>query len=419
MTDTLSKIEKRTAYTLLLPAVFLVFAIVLFPIFANIWISFKEVQLKDIRIPEPRAKKIVKIIPEDKSKLRIVYRLRNSSLIQDINNIKFSDRLPNDIEPVDLDSRCEFKSKKIICNFGNWEAGYKENFEILIQNTNNKEIDKTAVKNQEPKLSGDADNILLTTKFTLKNFKNVFNENEFLDLLLTTFYFTFFGTVGAIIFGMFAAQLVNQKFYGRTFMRSILLFPYVGPVVALAYTWTLMLDPNSGTLNALLVNFGIIDKPINLLGQKYLILSLFGFEIKLRLALTTVIMFEIWRYFPLAFLFILARLQAVPKDLYEAAEVDGAGPFRKFINITLPQITAILSILFMIRFIWNFNKFEDIFLLTGGASGTRTLPINVYQQGFAVSNIGMGSAVSIVIVMLLIIFMIIYFKLIGKRANEV
>ena len=419
MKDTLSKIEKRTAYTLLLPAVLLVFAIVLFPIFANIWISFKEVQLKDIRIPEPRAKKIVKIIPEDKSKLKIVYRLRNSSLIQDINNIKFSDRLPNNIEPVDLDSRCEFKSKKIICNFGNWEAGYKENFEILIQNTNNKEIDKRAVKDQEPKLSGDADNILLTTKFTLKNFKNVFNENEFLDLLLTTFYFTFFGTVGAIIFGMFAAQLVNQKFYGRTFMRSILLFPYVGPVVALAYTWTLMLDPNSGTLNALLVNFGIIDKPINLLGQKYLILSLFGFEIKLRLALTTVIMFEIWRYFPLAFLFILARLQAVPKDLYEAAEVDGAGPFRKFINITLPQITAILSILFMIRFIWNFNKFEDIFLLTGGASGTRTLPINVYQQGFAVSNIGMGSAVSIVIVMLLIIFMIIYFKLIGKRANEV
>ena len=238
MTDTLSKIEKRTAYTLLLPAVFLVFAIVLFPIFANIWISFKEVQLKDIRIPEPRAKKIVKIISEDKSKLKIVYRLRNSSLIQDINNIKFSDRLSNNIEPVDLDSRCEFKSKKIICNFGNWEAGYKENFEILIQNTNNKEIDKRPIKGQKPKLSGDADNILLTTKFTLKNFKNVFNENEFLDLLLTTFYFTFFGTIGAIIFGMFAAQLVNQKFYGRTFMRSILLFPYVGPVVALAYTWT-------------------------------------------------------------------------------------------------------------------------------------------------------------------------------------
>ena len=128
--------------------------------------------------------------------------------------------------------------------------------------------------------------------------------------------------------------------------------------------------------------------------------------------------FEIWRYFPLAFLFVLARLQAIPKDLYEAADVDGAGPLNKFFNITFPQITAIISILFMIRFIWNFNKFEDIFLLTGGASGTRTLPINVYEQGFAISNIGMGSAVSMVIVLILIIFMISYFKLIGKKANE-
>jgi len=112
MTDTLSKIEKRTAYTLLLPAVFLVFAIVLFPIFANIWISFKEVQLKDIRIPEPRAKKIVKTISEDNTKLKIIYRLRNSSLIENIDNIKFLDKLPTNIEPIDLDSRCTFRSKK-------------------------------------------------------------------------------------------------------------------------------------------------------------------------------------------------------------------------------------------------------------------------------------------------------------------
>ena len=72
----------------------------------------------------------------------------------------------------------------------------------------------------------------------------------------------------------------------------------------------------------------------------------------------------------------------------------------------------------MIRFIWNFNKFEDVFLLTGGASGTRTLSINVYQQGFAISDIGTGSAVSIVIVILLLIFMFFYFKLLGKRVDE-
>ena len=418
MSDTLSKIEKRTAYILLLPAVFLVFSIILFPIFANVWISFKEVGLKDIRIPEPRAKKIVKTISNNDSELKIIYKLRNSSLIQEIRNVKFQDKFPKNISPVNLDSRCNFNSKKIICEFGNWEAKYRENFEITITSINGEKIDENIIKSQKPILSGKADNPLLTTNFTINNFKKVFYENEFVELLLTTFYFTFFGTVGAIIFGIMAAQLVNQNIQGRNYMRGILLFPYVGPVVALAYTWTLLLDPNSGTLNALLVNFNVLDAPINLLGQKYIVMSILGFEFKLRLALTTVIFFEIWRYFPLAFLFILARLQAIPKELYEAADVDGASPFQKFFNITLPQITAVISILFMIRFIWNFNKFEDVFLLTGGASGTRTLPINVYQQGFAISDIGMGSAVSIVIVVLLLMFMFFYFKLLGKRVDE-
>ena len=418
MSDTLSKIEKRTAYILLLPAVFLVFSIILFPIFANVWISFKEVGLKDIRIPEPRAKKIVKSVKESPDKIKIIYKLRNSSLILDIRDVKFQDKIPKNTEPLNLDERCKLKSLIINCNFGDWKAKYKENFQIILVNNSGEKIDKKEIKSIKPKLSGKSDNILLNTNFTLKNFKKVFFQNEFFDLLSTTFYYTFFGTVGSIVFGILAAQLVNQKFFGRTFMRSILLFPYVGPVVALAYTWELLLDPYSGTLNNLLLNFQVIQEPLNLLGQKYLTINFFGFDLKLRLALTTVIIFEIWRYFPLAFLFILARLQAVPKELYEAADVDGAGPLQKFISITLPQIMAVISILFMIRFIWNFNKFEDIFLLTGGASGTRTLPINVYEQGFTISDIGMGSAVSIVIVLLLLIFMFIYFRLLGRRADE-
>jgi len=418
MSTKLSSIEKRTAYILTLPAVCLVFAIVLFPIFANVWISFKEVELKDIRIPEPRAKKLVKSISNETSKIKVIYKLRNSSLIQEIRDVKFQDKYPKNFQPLDLDDRCTFKSSKLRCNFGNWDAKYRENFQVIFQYIKDEEINKKEIKKIKPKLTGKSDNILLTSEFTLKNFKKVFLNKEFTDLLLTTFYYTFFGTVGAIVFGILTAQMVNQKFFGRSFMRSVLLFPYVAPVVALAYTWELLLDPNSGTLNSLLVNFQMIKQPINLLGQRYINLEFFGIDFKLRLALTTVIIFEIWRYFPLAFLFILARLQAVPKELYEAAEVDGAGPLQKFINITLPQITAVISILFMIRFIWNFNKFEDIFLLTGGASGTRTLPINVYEQGFAIANIGMGSAVSIVIVMLLLIFMYLYFKLIGKKADE-
>ncbi len=418
MSTKLAKIEKRTAYLLILPSVLLVFSIILFPIFSNIWISFKNVELKDLRIPEPRAKKLVKSINDNPNQIKVIYKLRNSSLTQEITNVKFNDKYPDNIEPIDLNNKCQFKSNLLKCELGNWPKKYRENLEIVFQNTNNQKVSKKEIKSYKPKLSGKSQNILLTYEFTLNNFKKVIKDKAFIDLLSTTFYYTFFGTIGAIVFGILAAQMVNQKFFGRTFMRSVLLFPYVAPVVALAYTWELLLDPTSGTLNNLLINYQIIDGPINLLGQKYVTLNILGFDFKLRLALTTVIIFEIWRYFPLAFLFILARLQAVPKELYEAADVDGANPIQKFLNITLPQILAVISILFMIRFIWNFNKFEDIFLLTGGASGTRTLPINVYQQGFSIGDIGMGSAVSIVIVVFLLIFMFIYFKLLGKRADE-
>ena len=133
MSDTLSKIEKRTAYILLLPAVFLVFSIILFPIFANVWISFKEVGLKDIRIPEPRAKKIVKSIKDSSDEIKIIYKLRNSSLILDIRDVKFQDKTPKNVEPVNLDERCQFKSNIFNCNFGNWKAKYKENFQIILK----------------------------------------------------------------------------------------------------------------------------------------------------------------------------------------------------------------------------------------------------------------------------------------------
>ena len=103
MKNKLLSTEKKTAYLLTLPAVCLVFAIILFPIFANIWISFKEVGLKDIRIPEPRAKKIVKSIKDNPDQLKVIYKLRNSSLILEIRDVKFQDKLPKNIKPINLD----------------------------------------------------------------------------------------------------------------------------------------------------------------------------------------------------------------------------------------------------------------------------------------------------------------------------
>ncbi len=134
-----------------------------------------------------------------------------------------------------------------------------------------------------------------------------------------------------------------------------------------------------------------------------------------------VIIFEIWRYFPLSFLFILARIQSIPQDIYEAAEIDGATPLQQFYYLSIPFLigiiaVGIIAVLFLLRFIWTFNKFDDIFLLTGGNAGTRTLTVNVYEQAFAISNLGAGAAVAVVIFILLLVFSVIFIKFSKKEA---
>ena len=97
-------------------------------------------------------------------------------------------------------------------------------------------------------------------------------------------------------------------------------------------------------------------------------------------------------------------------ETYEAAEMDGATPLQQFWYISLPQLAGILAVLFLLRFIWTFNKFDDIFLLTGGAAGTRTLTVDVYEQAFAVSNLGAGAAVAVVVFIVLLCSALLFFK---------
>ena len=98
--------------------------------------------------------------------------------------------------------------------------------------------------------------------------------------------------------------------------------------------------------------------------------------------------------------------------------MDGASPIQQFRFITLPQITGILSVMFLLRFIWTFNKFDDIFLLTGGNAGTRTLTVDDYEQGFALADLGAGSAVAVIIFALLSLFMILYFRFLTQGEEE-
>jgi len=265
-------------------------------------------------------------------------------------------------------------------------------------------------KESKPILQGKAPNILTNLTFSLENFATVFRSSDFWPSFRVTLYYTIFGTIGAILLGLFAAQLLNVQFPGQGLLRGLFLFPYVAPVIAVAFTWAFLLDPLSGAVNALGVRYGILQAPINFLGQRNIPIHLAGLDFRLPLALTAIIFFEAWRYFPFSFLFILARFQAIPRDMYEAADVDGASPLQQFWFITLPQLAGILSTLFLLRFIWTFNKFDDIFLLTGGASGTKTLTVQVFDHAFELADIGAGAAAAVILFAILTIFLIFYFR---------
>ena len=250
---------------------------------------------------------------------------------------------------------------------------------------------------------------LLAFNLTLGNFVKVFTDPDFGRTLLTTMIYTLGGSLFSVFLGFIAALLLNERFPGRSLLRGLFIAPYIAPVVAVTFTWSFILDPQLGALNWLAVNLGILEQPIAFFSQRWWNVEFLGRIWHIPLALTSVIFFEGWRYFPFAFLFILARLQSIPDELYHAAAVDGAGPLQRFVHITLPQLAAVLTTLFLFRFIWTVNKFDDIFLLTRGQAGTKVMTIKVYDYAFGEFNIGAGSAVAVVLFGMLSLFVLIYF----------
>ena len=409
--------EARLAWAMLAPTFAIIGLIVALPLLANVWISAKPVQLADLRPPAPKVSERVRgaAVAAGES-VEVVYTVRNTSPNQPLRGVAFEDRLPEGLALAVEDPRCTLTERRLRCAFGDLAPRARERVRASVTAGRALEDAEALLEGSAPRVEGAGRNPLTSFAFTWDNFRRVFDAAEFWEVLRTTILYTVFGTGGALLLGLFAALLLNRAFRGRAFLRGLFLFPYVAPVIAVAYTWVTLLDPNSGALNAILAQMGAVDAPINFLGQRSAgSFTLFGLEIEVPLALTTVIVFEAWRYFPLSFLFILARMQSINADMYEAAEIDGATPLQQFWHLSLPQLATILAILFLLRFIWTFNKFDDIFLLTGGAAGTRTLTVDVYEQAIGLSNIGAGAAVAVVVFVVLLAFALVFFRFAPKE----
>jgi multiple sugar transport system permease protein len=257
----------------------------------------------------------------------------------------------------------------------------------------------------------------LENGLTLDNFALVLGQDGMWLTVLRTVVYALLGTGFSIALGLWAALAMRKPFRGRGVVRALLLLPYVTPVIAATFTWKTMLSPQYGVVNAW--GDALFGMPrTDFLGQPSVPIDVFGWHGSFPLSFAVVIAFEAWRYFPFAYIFLQARMQAIPGDLYEAARVDGATVGQQFRHVTLPALTGVLTLLFLLRFIWNFNDFTNIYLLTGGQSGTQVIAIQIYEWLIARNNPGAAAALSLLLACVLVISLVIYFRFFAPKEDR-
>jgi len=242
----------------------------------------------------------------------------------------------------------------------------------------------------------------------LANYIEILQSKEFWDALLLSFIWTVSSVSAQVLLGVSAALLLNENFKGRGLVRALVLLPFFVPTIATVMMWRWVLDLNYGVFNYLLMSFNIINKSVNWLGNP-------------NLAMFTVINIAIWRFTPFVIINVLARLQIIPPELYEAAEIDGASKWSQFRYITLPELKGVLLVVILLRVIFMFKKLDIILILTGGGPGssTRTLPVFVFTSTFQALRLGEGAANAILTFLITLTFVLFYTKATVKYNKEV
>jgi multiple sugar transport system permease protein len=224
----------------------------------------------------------------------------------------------------------------------------------------------------------------------LANYARMLGDRDFWTSFRTGFIWTFTVTGGEIILGMGLALLLNGRIPFRGLWRILILIPWAMPPVIKGLIWRFVYHPDAGLLNYALISLGILRYPINWLSD-------FAW------ALQAVVLVGIWTGLPLATVVLLSGLQTIPEELREAAALDGASGWRQFRYVTLPLMTPIIVALSSLEFIWNFNSFGLVYVLTeGGPAGLTRLPmLFAYFEGFQYGNLGYAAALGNIMVLII------------------
>ena len=241
----------------------------------------------------------------------------------------------------------------------------------------------------------------------LENYLYALSDPDFRASIWRTLYFTLVSVTVEGIIGVLVALLLNQKFIGRNVLRVLVILPWALPTIVNAMMWRLNFNPDYGSINALLSQIGFIDGYRSWLGSP-------------DSALNAVMFADIWKNYPLVTLLVLASLQSIPEDLFEAARLDGASAWRRFRAITFPAIVAPLGVALVLRTIDAFKIFDIIYVMTRGGpvDSTKTLSFFVYQESFSYLRAGSGAAYAILMTLMCALLITLYLLMLWHQRRR-
>lgn len=210
-------------------------------------------------------------------------------------------------------------------------------------------------------------------------------HDDFWNSVKVTVTYTGGALLGKFLLGMLTALILNAHIRARGFWRALLFLPWSIPAIVSAYSWKWIYNDVNGVANNLLLNLGLIDRPILFLADP-------------DLAMRSVLLAVIWQGTPFWTMTFLAGLQAIPSEIYEAAEIDGASTFKSFWYITLPNMTSVILVTAMLSAIWTTNSIQYVYILTNGGPGnaTETFPLLAVNQGLRAYDLGMAATIPLI-----------------------
>ncbi len=250
---------------------------------------------------------------------------------------------------------------------------------------------------------GWSEGSMTLTPAGLQNYQDVAGDNLFVAGIRNTIIFVAVATTAELVLGFALALLCTRVTRGKTLYRAIFILPILIPGIVIGAIWNLMYNFDFGIINQITGLIGI--PPQDWLGQH-------------ETALLSVIIVDIWHWTPFCFLLLLASMEGLPQDVYEAARIDGASGWQELVNVTIPMMWPAIVVTFVFRMIVAFKVFDEVFLLTGGGPGTATevISFTIYQRFFTEDRIGYGSALSMVTIF--IVLLILALTLTAQRRRE-